>query len=127
VIPTLLPFDHARTRDIDRGSIMLADVSQSSPSKIETHSHFKRDDHICGSLASSYPGVAAPSCTGQFSLCTFADLMQGCCNDQNVRQFYTTCYNHEEITSSKTACASSSCLIWWVPFSHLESIIGILT
>lgn len=63
-------------------------------------------DTICGDLNSAYPNVQAPTCTGATSICTFSQNLQGCCDDNNSCQFYTTCIGHYD----PATCTGSECL-----------------
>ena len=83
----------------------------------------KRAGEICASLASPYPGVVAPSCSGTLSKCKYVGLMQGCCDDASNCQFHTTCYDHDEAATMTADCGDSMCLSWLVlrfPFRILS-------
>lgn len=86
--------------DIEKSAEVLTHLSRSLSNGIAIHSEIRRNGHICGSFASFYPGLAAPLCAGDFSLRSSVGLKPGCCNDQNVCQFYATCYDHANVLSS---------------------------
>lgn len=87
-------------QDIEKSAGVLTHISRSLLNGIATHSDIRRDVHIYGSVDLSYPGIAAPSCAGDFNLCSSVDLKPRCCNDQDVCQYYATCEDHVNVLSS---------------------------
>lgn len=70
----------------------------------------RREEQQCA-IISGYPDAVPPACSGQASICSFANLFLGCCDSSDFCTFHTTCYDYWDRASCTSACTVAG-LVW---------------
>ena len=75
---------------------------------VAPHIDLLKRAEACGNLLGKYQNAAAPTCAGSFSICTFSNGYQGCCDGSDNCQFYTSC--NGGLVAASSRCTDSACL-----------------